>query len=97
METNRTIASLRRDLLSEDGGYFPLVYQLLECTSPLGDLRYGVRCYVAGIDLEQTPDRLAEESLPRETLDEALELLERLAEAQVMPIHIADVLADESW
>ncbi len=91
METKREIFSLRRDVVSEDGRRFPLVYKLVEGTGGEG---YAVRCFVEGTDLDAHPYQLAEADLPQGDPEAALLLMERLAAAGVMPVHIADVLSD---
>lgn len=94
MESKREIFSLRRDVFGEDGRCFPLVYKLVEEPSAVGE-RYGIRCYVEGIDLEERPYDQTEIPLSCQDPEEALSLVERLAANEVMPIHIPEVLSEQ--
>lgn len=93
METKREIFSLRRDVMAEDGRYLPVVYKLEEDRTG-NEVFYTVCCYVEGVNLEDRPFDLASQQLLQRNPEEALLIMERLAAAEVMPVHMSEILAE---
>ena len=82
------LASLHTLARTEDGCPLWLTYKLLRSRQD----RYGILCYVEGVDHEKAPHTIAAVEDLCSSRDRAEALMSRLAQRQVAPAHLQDLI-----
>lgn len=86
-EENREVASLHTLAYGEDAGPLWVTYKLLDRGG-----RYGVSCYLEGVDPKNTPRAAAAVEDYCGSRDRAEDVLKKLAGGAVLPVHLQDVV-----
>lgn len=86
-EENREVDSLHTLACGEDAGPLWVTYKLLDKGG-----RYGVLCYLEGMDPKNTPRASSSVEDYCGSRDKAEHLLRKLAGGAVLPVHLQDVV-----